>query len=209
MTTMNGLDAEFTEFVASSSSGMRRIAAAYTGDRIAAEDVVQDVLMRMYVAWERIDDPIAYARRALANASADRWRRRNRRPEHLRADLPERAAGDAMAAHDLQDQIVRALSSLPPRQRSVVALRYLDGRPTAEVASVLGCSVGTVKSQTARALERLRRAMPSSPLDAHETDCGAVVPPHDRDPVGPAQTARKLSKAAIGGPTFTRRRNVA
>jgi RNA polymerase sigma-70 factor (sigma-E family) len=172
---MRTSDAAFTEFVAGASTRMLHAAAARTGDRDAAQDVVQDVLERMYVAWDRIDDPIAHARRALANASADRWRRQSRRPEQVRADLPELATGDAMAAHDTQDQIVQALSSLPPRQRSVIALRYLDDRSTAEVAFVLGCSIGTVKSQTSRALERLRRAMTGSPSELLGAACRLSV----------------------------------
>lgn len=147
---------DFDEFVVSSSSRLLRVAVALTGDRVAAEDLLQDVLERMYVGWRRIEDPPSYARRALANASSNRWRRRGRRPEHLRAELPDAGVDDSTGSHDNRDQIIRALMQLPARQRAAIVLRYLEDLTEAETAEVLGCSLGTVKSQTSRALDRLR-----------------------------------------------------
>jgi len=113
----------------------------------------------MYVRWSRIEgSPEAYARRALAHAAISRWRLRRRRPEVLLCglDRADAAPGDELAAVDLRDVLVRALLTLPPRQRAVLVLRYFDDLPEAEVAEALGCSLGTVKSQASRALARLR-----------------------------------------------------
>lgn len=129
---------------------------ALTGDRSAAEDLLQDVLERMYVAWPRIDDPAAYARRALVNASTNRWRLRGRRPERPLDDAPEPLVSDRTEEHGRRDELVRAVACLPPRQRAVVVLRFLEDLSEAETARALGCTAGTVKSQTARALAKLR-----------------------------------------------------
>jgi RNA polymerase sigma-70 factor (sigma-E family) len=152
--------AAFTEFVRGRSSALLRTAVLLVGgDRGQGEDLLQGVLERMYVRWDRIEGPPeAYARRALAHAALNRWRGRRRRPELplLDPDPGGAAPGDDPAAVDLRDALVRALLTLPPRQRAVLVLRYFDDLPEAEVAHALGCSVGTVKSQTSRALSRLR-----------------------------------------------------
>lgn len=133
------------------------MAIALTGDRTAAEDLLQDVLERLYVAWPRVDDPSAYARRTLINASTNRWRRRGRRPERPLDEAPEPLVADRTEEHGHRDELVRAVATLPARQRAVVVLRFLADLSEAETASALGCSTGTVKSQTARALISLRR----------------------------------------------------
>jgi RNA polymerase sigma-70 factor (sigma-E family) len=148
--------ADFDEFVVGAAPGLTRMAVALSGDRGAAEDLVQDVLERMYVAWPRIDDPLAYARRALVNASSNRWRRRARRPEHSVATIPEVAVADKSDEHGHRDEVARAVAQLPARQRAVVVLRYLEDQSESETAQILGCSTGTVKSQSARALATLR-----------------------------------------------------
>jgi RNA polymerase sigma-70 factor (sigma-E family) len=150
----------FTEFVRARSTPLLRTAVLLAGgDRGHAEDLLQGVLERMYVRWDRIEGPPeAYARRALTHAAVNRWRGRRRRPElPLQAEDPgPPVAGDPVGAVDLRDALVRALLTLPPRQRAVLVLRYFDDLPEAEVAAALGCSVGTVKSHTARALAALR-----------------------------------------------------
>jgi RNA polymerase sigma-70 factor (sigma-E family) len=164
-------EAGFTEFVQARSTALLRTAVLLAGgDRGHAEDLVQGVLERMYVRWDRIDGPPeAYARRALAHAAVNRWRTRRRRPELplLTEDAPDR---DPAATVDLRDALVRALLTLPPRQRAVLVLRFLDDLPEEEVARALGCSVGTVKSQTSRALARLRES--SGHLDLSNTTGG-------------------------------------
>jgi RNA polymerase sigma-70 factor (sigma-E family) len=163
MSGVSSRGTEFDEFVMGSAIGLKRMAIALTGDPGAAEDLVQDVLERMYVAWPQIDEPVAYARRALVNRATNRWRGRRRRPE-----LPLEAAGQPSVAdsadhHGSRDLIVRAVSSLPPRQRAVVVLRFLADLSEADTARLLGCSTGTVKSQSARALGRLRELIPAEP----------------------------------------------
>ncbi len=154
-------DIGFTEFVRARSTPLLRTAVLLVGgDRGHAEDLLQGVLERMYLRWDRIEGPPeAYARRALAHAAVNRWRTRRRRPPELPLLDPDPggpAPGDGAATVDLRDALVRALLTLPPRQRAVLVLRYLDDLPEDEVARALGCSVGTVKSQASRALSRLR-----------------------------------------------------
>ena len=172
-------EAGFTDFVRDRSTALLRTAVLLVGgDRGHAEDLLQGVLERMYVRWDRIDGPPeAYARRALAHAAVNRWRTRRRRPELPLTDPdpggPDPAGtrvGDGTAGVDLRDALVRALLTLPPRQRAVLVLRYLDDLPEDEVARALGCSVGTVKSQASRALARLRDR--SGHLDLSTTNGG-------------------------------------
>jgi RNA polymerase sigma-70 factor (sigma-E family) len=160
---------EFDDFVRTRSTGLLRIAYLLTGDRHAAEDLVQEVLEQMYVKWRRIEGaPEAYARRALVNRSTNRWRSRSRRPEAPLAhhDVAQPDHSDDVA---IRDAVVDALRGLPPRQRAAVVLRYLDDLPVSEVARAMDCSEGTVKSNTARGLDRLRAVLgPAVVLTAAE-----------------------------------------
>src|SRR4051812_15558164 len=120
---------DFDDFVRSRSTGLLRVAFLLTGDRHAAEDLVQEVLEQMYVKWRRIEGaPEAYARRALVNRSTNRWRSRSRRPEAPLGhhDRPQPDHSDDIA---VRDAVVTALRALPPRQRAAVVLRYLDDEP--------------------------------------------------------------------------------
>ena len=157
---MRDPDEAFDEFVRGRSTALLRTAVLLTGgDRGHAEDLLQGVLERMYVRWSHIDGPPeAYARRALVHAAVNRWRGRRRRPETALPAREDPAPGDAAAVVDLRDALVRELLALPPRQRAVLVLRYFDDLPEAEVAAALGCSVGTVKSRTSRALAALRES---------------------------------------------------
>lgn len=150
---MSGRDG-FDDFVAAASTRMLRSAFLLVGDRGHAEDLVQEVLERMYVAWPRIDDPDSYSRRALVHRATNRWRARRRRPEVALAESHDRPSGAGFDAARLD--LVRALMALPAGQRAVVVLRFLDDLSVEQTAALLGCSTGTVKSQTARALPRLR-----------------------------------------------------
>ena len=150
----------FDDFVRSRSTGLLRVAYLLTGDRHAAEDLLQEVLEQMYVRWRRIEGaPEAYARRALVNRATNRWRSRARRPEtpfEARHEQPRPDHGEDVA---LRSAVLAALRDLPARQRAAVVLRYLDDLPVHEVAEALGCSEGTVKSNAARGLDRLRRVL--------------------------------------------------
>jgi RNA polymerase sigma-70 factor (sigma-E family) len=149
----------FDEFVRSRTTGLLRVAYLLTGDRHAAEDLVQEVLEQMYVRWRRIEGHAeAYARRALVNRSVNRWRRRGRRPEAPLAhhDVAEPDHSDDVV---IRDAVLDALRTLPHKQRAAVVLRYLDDLPITEVARALNCSEGTVKSNAARGLDRLRAVL--------------------------------------------------
>lgn len=153
----------FEEFVHARSGSLLRTALLLTGqNRHEAEDLLQLALERAYRHWPRVcesGEPERYVRRILANASADRWRRLARRPERaLRAGDGGQGVPDHAAEVADRDFLLRALADLPPRQRAVLVLRYFDDLSEAQVAEMLGCSLGTVKSHAARALARLRDA---------------------------------------------------
>jgi RNA polymerase sigma-70 factor (sigma-E family) len=150
-------DSDFDDFVRARGTGLLRVAFLLTGDRHAAEDLLQEVLERMYVRWQHIRDaPEWYARRALVNRANSRWRQRRRRPE---ARLPD-AAGPTAPDHADQiagrESLVGALAALPARQRAAIVLRYLDDMSIPDTARALGCSEGAVKSHSARGLAKLR-----------------------------------------------------
>jgi RNA polymerase sigma-70 factor (sigma-E family) len=154
-------ETSFEEFVAGSSARLFTLARLLTGGhRAEAEDLLQGAFERAYRRWGRISrrgDPERYVRQMLVNASVDRWRRLGRRPETaLVAAGADPGAADATAAVADRDLLLRGLAALPPRQRAVLVLRYFEDLSEAQTATVLGCTVGTVKSQTARGLARLR-----------------------------------------------------
>ncbi len=144
----------FDEFAQARMRALLRFAHVLTGDRDRAADLVQDALERTLLAWPRVQnkgDPEGYVRRAIINRQVSVWRRRRR--ERLVAEPPESGYDDAGARdRELWD----ALATLPPRQRAVLVLRYYEDLTEADAAAVLGCSVGTVKSQASRGLARLR-----------------------------------------------------
>ncbi|MGY4645199.1 RNA polymerase sigma-70 factor (sigma-E family) [Cellulomonas sp. URHB0016] len=161
-------DAEFTAFVAAAKGELGKTAWLLTGDAHLAAELVQDALVRTYVAWPRArdGDPLAYARRVLANSRIDMWRRRRREVLSPPASFPDSARLDESVVVDHRDELVRALARLTTRQRRVVVLRYLVGLTEREVAADLGVSVGTVKSQSSRGLSLLRTHL--GPLDDSE-----------------------------------------
>lgn len=135
-----------------------RMALALCGDRGVAEDLVQTALVRTYARWDRLrsENPAAYARRVVANANIDRWRRDKGR-ELLTDDVPEtRAAADDAGRVVDHDAVVQALAELSDRERRVVVLRFLSDLSEADTAATLGIPVGTVKSVTNRAVAKLR-----------------------------------------------------
>jgi RNA polymerase sigma-70 factor (sigma-E family) len=151
----------FEEFVHARSASLMRTALLLSGqNRAEAEDLLQLALERAYRHWPKVcesQEPERYVRKILANASADRWRRLARRPERaLSADQPDPAVPDRTAEVADRDFLLRALATLPPRQRAVLVLRYFDDMAESEIAELIGCSVGTVKSHVARALTKLR-----------------------------------------------------
>jgi RNA polymerase sigma-70 factor (sigma-E family) len=158
---------EFDRFVADTAEPLLRSAYLITWDFAEAEDLVQECLFKVARRWTRVrkmERPFGYARTVLVHLALDEGNRRSRRRSELRPDLSGllEVYQDADAAHVLgrveaSTDLLGALRGLPPRQRAVLVLRYFDDLSEAEVADVMGCSVGTVKSTTSRALERLRR----------------------------------------------------
>ena len=145
------------EFIDRNSRLLLRSAWLLTGNWAAAEDLVQTSLLQSWLHWDAIkaDGPEFYVRRVLVNTFLSGQRRRWTREQPM-AELPDRAGVDELTSSELRHVIWRALSGLPARQRAVVVLRYFNDLSEAQTAHVLGCSVGTVKSQTSRALARLR-----------------------------------------------------
>ena len=155
----------FREFVAARSPALLRTAWLLTGDEHLAEDLVQTALSRTWPRWGRLHpggDPEAYVRRVMVNTSLS-WRARRWSGEWATANLPEQVVLDP---HDrVLDRVhlAEVLRGLPARQRAVLVLRFFDDCSEQQTANLLGCSVGTVKSQTSRGLARLRAAAGASP----------------------------------------------
>lgn len=139
---------------------LMQAAIALAGNRQEGEDLLQAALERLVRRWRQVEsDPEGYLRRILYNLAADGWRRRAnwmRRVPLLQAGQRGEAGFDAVAAVDLRDALGRALAALPPFQRTVLVLRYWEGRSLTETAEILGCPEGTVKSAASRGLARLR-----------------------------------------------------
>jgi RNA polymerase sigma-70 factor (sigma-E family) len=149
-------ESEFDAFVIARSPDLLRTAYLLTGDRDRAEDLLQTALAKAWFAWRRIEwEPDAYVRRIMATTAASWWRRRwvGELPARELPDTDVRPETDRV---DARNDLWLALRHLPPRQRAVVVLRYLEDRSEAETAQLLGCSPGTVKSQAAKALAKLR-----------------------------------------------------
>jgi len=145
---------DFDEFVAARSSRLLRTAYLLTHDHALAEDLLQTALTKAWFAWSRIEgEPEPYVRRILVNTYASWWRRRWN-GERSHADLPETATQDDAA--DERHDLWAATARLPRRQRAVIVLRFAEDLSEAETARVLGISPGTVKSQTSKALAKLR-----------------------------------------------------
>jgi RNA polymerase sigma-70 factor (sigma-E family) len=151
----------FRTYVLQSRASLLRTATLLaSGNAHQAEDLVQTVLMRMYVSWPRIrsDTRDAYARKMLVNAHLDERRRPYARHERNHAEVPDVAFEEAQPT-DTEAAVFRALAELPRRMRAAVILRHLLDASVAETADALGCSEGTVKSQTARGLTHLRATL--------------------------------------------------
>lgn len=155
---------DFSDFVRERSSPMLRAAWLLTGgDWALAEDLAQTALAEVWRRWDRIsvmDAPAAYAHKIMVNTFL-RWRGRRWTAEISTERFPETAAGaytanGGFAAVDTRESLRLALRQLSARQRAVLTLRYFEDRSEAETAEIMGCSVGTVKSQTSKAIARLR-----------------------------------------------------
>lgn len=163
-------DSEFEAFVATHGEGLMRYGYLLTGNAADAEDLVQNTLVKVYLAWSRISDegsPVAYTRKAMARTNVSQWRSRTRRVRVEDEAVLDRSASDSddfVSSAAERDEVWRLLATLGPRQRSCVVLRYYEDLPIAEIADVLGCGIGTVKSQLSRAMAALRGHLDVVPL---------------------------------------------
>jgi RNA polymerase sigma-70 factor (sigma-E family) len=147
----------FDEFVRARLPALLRFGRALTGSSAAGADLVQDALERTMMAWARLEsrgDPEGYVRRVMVNRNISIWRKFGR--EHASAEIYDSGHEDHHFDHDLW----AALGTLPPRQRAVIVLRYYEDQSEADIARILGCSQGTVKSQASKALAKLRQIVP-------------------------------------------------
>jgi RNA polymerase sigma-70 factor (sigma-E family) len=158
-------DADYARFVRSRTHALLRSAYLLTGDQHLAEDLVQEALARTHRAWSRLERPEnaeAYARKVMYHAQVSFWRR-PRIGEVLPGELdPGAGAGvdDPAEAAVQRLTLRRALLALSPKQRAVIVLRFFEDHTEVEAAQLLGVSVSTVKTQTGRALDRLRTLLP-------------------------------------------------
>ncbi len=152
-------EAVFTAYVQERRASLYATAYHLTGDRFEAEDLLQSALFSTYRAWDRISDKAAvggYLRRTMTNLHISAWRRRKLN-EYPTEELPETVSDtDAMRGTELRAVLWQALARLPETQRTMLVLRYYEGRTDPEIASILDISVGTVKSSIWRSLRRLR-----------------------------------------------------
>ncbi|MET7270040.1 SigE family RNA polymerase sigma factor [Streptomyces flaveolus] len=152
-------EAEFTAYVQERRASLYATAYHLTGDRFEAEDLLQSALFSTYRAWDRISDKAAvggYLRRTMTNLHISAWRRRKLN-EYPTEELPETPGDtDAMRGTELRTVLWQALARLPELQRTMLVLRYYEGRTDPEIADILDISVGTVKSSIWRSLRRLR-----------------------------------------------------
>jgi RNA polymerase sigma-70 factor (sigma-E family) len=156
-------DEAFSSFVAARQGELVQLGWALTGDRQLGEDLTQSALQRLWPHWPRVaagGDPFPYTQRIMVNLCTS-WRRRRWQVERPAASPPDAAGADPMTAVEEQDALDRWLARLPARQRAVVVLRFVCDLDVAATADRLGCSAGTVKSQTAKALRSLRHADPA------------------------------------------------
>jgi RNA polymerase sigma-70 factor (sigma-E family) len=161
------VDDQLAEFVRGRYSYLLRRAYLLTGNHPAAEDLVQEALYRCCRVWRHsaVGNPGPYVDRVMVNLLVSKSRLRRYREEPTEV-LPDRGVSDGSAERADRDAMWRALQLAPPRQRAILVLRFYEGLTETDIAECLGVSVGTVRSQTAKALVRLR----NSGVDAMKAD---------------------------------------
>ncbi|WP_323101989.1 SigE family RNA polymerase sigma factor [Intrasporangium sp. YIM S08009] len=160
---------DFAAFVRARQHALVRFGYLLTGDRMSGEDLTQTALARLYLKWDTIrstEAVEAWVRKVMVNEHTNWWRRAWRHRERLDFDAAHsdaRPAPGGSADGRVDDDLWRQVLALPPRQRAAVALRYYEDLSEAQTAEILGCSIGTVKSQTHRALASLRTKLEEVP----------------------------------------------
>jgi len=158
----HGVEQEFRVFVQGIADSLHRTAYLLCGDWYLADDLVQEALAKAYSNWrkvQRADSPSAYVRRILINESRRGWRRNRKHTLEAGTRVPDPAVADMADGVVNRAELLHALQALPARQRATVVLRFLEGLSERETAAILGCSEGTVKSQTSRALIKLKSVL--------------------------------------------------
>lgn len=163
----------FREFVATRMGSLRQLAYATCGDWHAAEDAVANALAKLYPRWRRLDRPDLYAKTMVVRAAIDETRRPWRRERSSGDELPDVPVRDRTGATDDVLRVRKALRSVPPRQRAALVLRFYLDLSGEEIASILGCSIGAVKSQTSRGLARLRDVLAAEGITL--TEAGELI----------------------------------
>lgn len=172
---------DFDSYVAARRHNLTRTAYLLTGDHHAAEDLVQTALARVYLAWRRIqaDSIDAYVRRVMVNEHSNWWRRAWRRLERSTPTVPDRPATQPVVeSTETDERLWEAIQALAPRQRAIVVLRYYEDLSEAEIAFLLDCAPGTVKSTSNRALSKLRASLDNSrttPTEAANTTAAEEI----------------------------------
>lgn len=157
---------DFETWLVAREPALQRTAHLLTGDVHSAQDLVQTTLAKLYLAWDRVrtsENVDAYARKVLVNEYRTAWRRPVRRAEHVVEAVPDRPAPEPAAYDGSREAVWAFVCSLPAKQRTVVVLRFYEQLTEAEIADLMGISVGTVKSQSSRALASLRAQLPDHP----------------------------------------------
>jgi RNA polymerase sigma-70 factor (sigma-E family) len=156
--------AALEQFLAERGQPLLHTAILLAGSRADGEDLLQSALERLVHRWKKIEgNPEGYVRTTLYNLAVDGWRRKTNWRARLGLIATPDAAPDEASAVDDRDTIIRLLHQLPPRQRTAIVLRYWEDLSEADTAKAMGCSVGTVKTTTHRAMQRLREL--SIPVD--------------------------------------------
>lgn len=169
--TPQGRDEEFAAYMAARQPGLLRTAYLLTGDPHTAEDLVQTTFAKLYLSWDKVQRRElvdGYVRRILVNESNSLWRRAWKRRETSTDTVPDHPAVTGTPDDGVKAALWQFVQSLPRKQRAVVVLRFYEDLSEAEVADVLGVSVGTVKSQSSRALAALRARIHTQPLLARD-----------------------------------------
>lgn len=155
------MSAEFDEFVTHHGPELLRLAYMLSGSREQAEDLVQNALVKAYRSWDTVEStnrPIAYVRTIVVREHVSWWRRLSN--HEIPGVIPDNIVGDSPDAEITEiDAMWRLLATLPRRQRTVLALRYYEDLPDADIAQLLGCSAGTVRSNASRGLATLRKSV--------------------------------------------------
>jgi RNA polymerase sigma-70 factor (sigma-E family) len=166
-------DAEFEQYMAARQPSLLRTAYLLTGDRHAAEDLVQTSLAKLYLSWDKVQRRElvdGYVRRIMVNENNSLWRRAWKRREVTTDSIPDQVGVDDRHDHGERSALWEFVQTLPRKQRAVVVLRYYEDLSEAEVAEILGISVGTVKSQSSRALAALRSRVHTQPMLARDRE---------------------------------------